>query len=62
VLVYRYAPVRSRGPRTWSVCPATSDGLPGAGSASGFTTASSHRISPRSFIYHFAVKALLPLI
>src|SRR5260370_20489325 len=28
----------------------------------GFIIASARRISPRSFIYHFAVKALLPLV
>jgi hypothetical protein len=33
VLVHRYAPVRSRGPRARSTCPAASAARPGAGSA-----------------------------
>ena len=65
--VYRYAPIRSvlaefGHPRDRRVCSATSNVLPGRRSRLGFTAIAPRRSSPRSFIYHFAVKALLALI
>jgi len=78
VLVYRYAPVRSRATPARSTCLAASAARPGAGPAPGapppqFRDGVTDEIRPsgrpaqarpaaKSFIHHFVVKALLSLI
>ena len=76
MLVYRYAPVRSRVPPFWSACPASSVGPAEAAPAPSSWPPGRRRrrdpaaprqarvghIGPESFIYHFAIKALYPLI